>query len=165
MSPVRSACTPALLCSTAGPELVTGPFGGGDGLGVQLPGASRVHDTDGQQPQQQAEAEQEIVAEPAGALGGFLAQRKPLLGLAGGVVGGAQGAEGFDEQPVIAEPSGQVDRPFPQMPGRRQADVSRADRGSDQRPREQPGVRTGLRALQHRQQQADGFAVRERAIQ
>jgi hypothetical protein len=127
--------------------------------------ASRGHELAGQQPKQQAEAQQEIVAELARALDGFLAKRKPPLGLAGEVAVGAQGAEGFDDQPVVPEPAGKLHRPFPKLLCCGQAGLSCQDRGSDQRRCEQLGVRTGLWPLQDRQEQAGGFPCREPAIQ
>ena len=82
----------------------------------QLRGASRVDGVAGQQIPHQAPAQQDVIAELPGALDGFLCVGKSPVRLAGEVVSEAECAEGFDEQPVVAELASELHRLFPKLP-------------------------------------------------
>jgi hypothetical protein len=90
-------------------EVVAGSFGTGDRLGVQRQRPDRVQRADGHQVLHQAPAQQDVVAQVAGALDRFLPGRQPSLQLAREETGGAQVSEGRDEQPVIAQAAGDLD--------------------------------------------------------
>ena len=62
--------------------MVAGSLGAGDRLGEQLPGPRRV---DGQEIEEQAHGQQDVVAEPPGALDRLLPEWAPCVRLAGEV--------------------------------------------------------------------------------
>jgi hypothetical protein len=81
-----------------------------DGLGEQWPGVSWVNEGVAVQILHEAGAEQDIIAQLAGALDGFPPGGQSPLRLAGEVASEAEGGERFDEQPAGAELTGELDR-------------------------------------------------------
>ena len=94
-------------------ELVAGSPGAGDGLGEQLPVASRVDEVAAQQVRHQALAQQDIVAELPGALDRLLPEGTSCLRLAGDEISIAARRERLDEQPLVAEPARELNRLLP----------------------------------------------------
>jgi hypothetical protein len=80
-------------------EMVAGSFGARNRLGVKGQGPGRV---DGQEIPAQAHGQQDVVAEPPGALDGLLPERTPCLRLAGEEMRAAQRRKGPDQKPVVA---------------------------------------------------------------
>jgi len=63
----------------------------------------------------QAHAEQDIIAQLAGALDSFRCEGKSLLRLAGDEADVAKGGERFDEEPTSVELAGELDRLFTKL--------------------------------------------------
>ena len=84
---------------------------------------SMVH---GHEIPEQALGQQHVVAEPPGPLDRFLPERAPCLRLAGEEMRAAQCREGPDEQPLVAQLAGDLDRLFSKLPGR--GDVNECER-------------------------------------
>ena len=116
-----------VVVQEVGKELVAGSLGAGDGLGEQRPGVSWVDEGVAQQILRQAHAEQDIIAELAGALDGFPSGGKSSLGLAGVVASGAEGGERFDEQPAGVELASELDRLFTEPQCCRYVNVASGD--------------------------------------
>ena len=135
-------------------EMVAGSFGAGDRFGEQLPGPGRV---DGQEIQEQAPGQQDVVAEPAGALDSLLPERAPYVRLAGPEICVAQCRKGADEQPVVAQLPCDLDRLFSKVPRRGDVNPASGPRGGDQRCGEQRGVRAGVGPPEHRHEQPEGL--------
>ena len=101
-----------VVVEVVGIQMVAGSLYAGHGLGEQRPGASGVDEGIAQQVQRQTLAEQDIIAELAGALDGFPSGGESSLRLAGQVVNVAEGGERCDEQAVDVELAGELDRLF-----------------------------------------------------
>src|SRR5580658_3175434 len=71
---------------------------------------------DGQEIPDQAPGQQHVVAEPPGPLDRFLPERAPCLRLAGEEMRAAQRPKGSAEQPLVAQPAGDLDRLVSKLP-------------------------------------------------
>ena len=72
---------------------------------------------------------------------------------------GAQGREGADEQPFIAQRAGDLDRLLGEVPCRLDIDEAADHGGSEQRRGEQRGIGAGVRLLQRRREQREGLRL------
>jgi Integrase core domain len=128
---------------------VAGSSGRADGLAVEPLATRRFDGAQGEQVRHEAAAQQDVIAELAGALDSRLAEGKCPVRLAGEVGSQAACGEGFDEQPVVAELAGDLRCPFPQPAFCRMITLRGGVGGSGQRRSEQRRVRAGLGPVAH----------------
>ena len=100
-----------------------------------------------------------VVAKAAGALDRLLPEWEPCLRLAGEEIRGAQGGEGIDEQPVIAEVAGDLDCLFSKLPCCGEVNELSGARSGVQCRAEQCGVGAGVGPLEHRNEQPEGLLL------
>ena len=154
MSPISRAAIPALLCrvrlSLTWPERSVqaraSAYSGRDGRRADSVGLRR-----------QARAEQHVVAELACSPDRILGQRARPLGLASPAVCPGQVGAGFDEQPVVAEPGGDLAGLLGQPEAGGQVRVHGNARGGDQSFGEQCGVGGGFGPPERRHEQPGRF--------
>ena len=141
--------------------MVAGSPGAGDGLGEQLPVASRVDEVAAQQVLHQAPAQQDIVAKLPGALDRLLPEGKSFLRLAGVEISMAQLAAS-DSMSNRSSPSRRANSTAcsPAAGPCQSPQPVRVSDG-DQCRSEEPGIRPGVGPLQRRHEQPEGFLVPE----